>query len=91
MQKQIREYINKCLSSFLCVYRKWFSTQTALIWLIEKWKHQLDKNGFPGVVLMDFSEALDTINYDLLLGKLHAYDFGENALDLVYIYLKRRI
>ena len=46
MQKQISEYINQFLSPFLCIYRKGFSTQTALVWLIEKRKRQLDKNGF---------------------------------------------
>ena len=34
MQKQ-REYIDQFLSPFLCDYRKGFSTQTALVWLIE--------------------------------------------------------
>ena len=73
-----------CLLVFLCDYRKGFSTQTALVWLIEKWKHQLNKNGFAGAILMDFSKAFDTINYDLLIVKLHAYVFGENGLNLVY-------
>ena len=90
MQKQLSEYINQFLPLFLCGYRKGFSTQTASVWLIEKWKHQFDKNGFVGAVLMDLSKALDTINYDLLIAKLHAYGFGKNALDLVYSYLNNR-
>ena len=73
-----------CLLVFFCDYRKGFSTQTALVWLIEKWKHQLNKNGFAGAMLMDFSKTFDTINYDLLIVKLHAYVFGENGLNLVY-------
>ena len=39
MKKQIKGNINQCLSAFLCDYRKGFSTQTALVWLIEKSKH----------------------------------------------------
>ena len=39
MQKQISEYINQFLSPFLCGHGKGFNTQTALVWLIEKWKH----------------------------------------------------
>ena len=61
MQKQISEYINQFLSPFLCGYRKGFSTQTALVWLIKKWKHQLDKNGFVGAIMMDLSKAFDIL------------------------------
>ena len=39
---------------------------------------------------MDLSKAFDTINYDLLIAKLHAYGFGKNVLDLVCGYLKNR-
>ena len=88
MQKQISEYINQFLSPFVCGYRKGFSTQTALVWLIERWKHKLDKNGFAGAILMDLSKVF--LYYDLLLAKLHAHGSGENALDLVYSYLKNR-
>ena len=76
IQKQISEYFNQFFSPFLCGYRKGFSTQTALVWQIEKWKHQLDKNGFAGAIMMDLSKAFDTINYDLLNAKLHAYGLG---------------
>ena len=90
MQKQISEYINQFLSAFLCAYKKRFSTQTDLVWLIEKWKHLLDKNGFAGAILIDLSEVFHSTNYDLLIAKLHANSFGENALDLVYSYLKNK-
>ena len=63
MQKQISEYINQFLSPFLCVYRKEFRIRTALVWLIEKRKHQLDKNGFASAILMVLSKTFDTINY----------------------------
>ena len=39
---------------------------------------------------MDLSQAFNTINYDLLITKLHAYGFEKNALDLVHSYLKNR-
>ena len=45
MQKQIIDYINQYLSPLLCGYRKGFSAQTALPYLIEKWKFILDKKG----------------------------------------------
>ena len=36
MQKQVSDYIGKFLSPFFCGYRKGFSTQYALLTLIEK-------------------------------------------------------
>ena len=56
--KQIREYINQLWSPFQCDYRKRFSTQTTLVWQIEKWKHQLDYNDFTGVIPIDLSKVL---------------------------------
>lgn len=43
MQKQIINYINQYHSSLLCEYREGFSTQMALLYLIEKWNFLLDK------------------------------------------------
>ena len=88
MHHQVSEYIDKHLSPFLCGYRKGFNTQTALLSLLEKWKSTLDKKGFAGAVLMDFSKAFDTINHELLIAKLNAYGFSEPSLKLLFnIYL----
>ena len=90
MQKQINTYFDKYLSDSLCGYRKGFSTQTALISLLEKWKNMLDKKGFAGAVLMDLSKAFDTINHELLIAKLNAYGFSKEALNLISSYLSDR-
>ena len=87
MQKQISGYISNYLSPYLCGYRKGFSSQQALLSLIENWKMVLDKKGFGGAVLMDLSRAFDTIKYDLLIAKLYTYGFSEESLRLVHSYL----
>ena len=84
MQKQISEYINQFLSAFLCGYRKGCSTQTALVWLIEKWKHQLDKNGLWRCYTDGSLKAFDTINYDLLIAKTSCIWFWEKCFRLSF-------
>ena len=39
---------------------------------------------------MDLSKAFDTINHSLILGKLKAYDFSNQALSLLQSYLCSR-
>ena len=90
MQKQILGHIDKHLSSQLCGYRKEYSTQTALISMLKKWKSSIDKKGFAGGVLIDLSKAFDTINHLLLLAKLHAYRFSKQALAIICSYLSNR-
>ena len=90
MQKQIFSHVDKYLSPFLCGYRKGFSTQYALIELIEKWKKMIDNHGYCGAVLMDLSKAFDTINHDLLIAKLHGYGFDKKSLRLIRSYLTER-
>ena len=43
LQHQLTNYIENYLSPHLCGYRKWYSSQQALISLIENWKKSLDK------------------------------------------------
>ena len=90
MQKHILEYIDKHLSPHLCGYRKGYSTQTALISMLEKRKLSIDNKGFAGAVLMDLSKVFDTINHPLLLAKLQSYGFSKQALAIIYSYLSNR-
>ena len=91
MEKQIKVYVDKYLSPFLCGYRKGYNPQYALTIMIEKWKKSLDENGgIAGAILMDLSKAFDTINHELLIAKLAAYGFNENALAIILDYLSDR-
>ena len=90
IQKQILKYKDKHLSPHLCGYRKGYSTQTALISMLEKWELSIDNKGFAGRVLMDLSKAFDTINHPLLLAKLPDYRFSKQALAIICSYLSNR-
>ena len=58
--------------------------------MLEKWKLFIDNKGFAGGVLMNLSKAFDTINHPSLLAKLHAYEFGKQALAIICSYLSNR-
>ena len=58
--------------------------------MIEKMKMSVDKHGYYGCVLMDLSKAFDTINYQLLVAKLYAYGFNNDACEIIYSYLTNR-
>ena len=58
--------------------------------MIEEWRVKLDNDNIVGAILMDLSKAFDCIPHDLLIAKLHAYGLDENALVLIYSYLKRQ-
>ena len=82
-------YVDQFLSIFMCGYRKGFSTQQALLSLMESLKNTLDQNGYGGAILMNLSKAFDTINHDLLIAKLGAYGFDTASLKLIRSYLKK--
>ena len=83
LQEQIVGHVNRYLSPFLCAYRTGFSSQDAIIGMIEKWKSALDKQAYAGAIFMDLSKAFDTLNHELPLPKLYAYGFDKKSLSLM--------
>ena len=58
--------------------------------MLEQWKKALDQKIYVGAVLTDLSKAFDCINHELLITKLDAYGFENNALSYIYNYLTKR-
>ena len=85
---QINSYIDSKLSKHQCGVRKGLSAQHCLLVMLEKWRVTLDKKGFTGVLLTDFSKAFDCLSHDLLAAKLDAYGFDYNTVKLIHDYLK---
>ena len=82
IHNQLSGHFQQPLSTAMCGYRTGYSAQFALVALIEKFKESLDKGGYAGAMLMDLSKAFDTINYELLIAKLHTYGVDKKIVSL---------
>ena len=51
MEEQLNIYFEHKLSKFQCGFRKGFSAQHCLIYMMEMWKKSLDKKGATGALL----------------------------------------
>ena len=83
-------YFDKFSSDQQCGFRKGYSTQHCLLYLLEKWKNSVDKGKVFGALLTDLSKAFDCLDHELLTAKLNAYGFTLPALRLIHDYLSNR-
>ena len=90
LYEQIIEFMDEKLSSLLTGFRKNHSTQNCLLSMVETWKNVIDKNGTISAIFMDLSKAFDTLNHNLLIAKLGAYGFENDALHYMKSYLSDR-
>ena len=90
LYKQIDFFMAPKFSRFLCGFRKNHNSQYSLLKMIETWKNNLDQGKIIGAIFMDLSKAFDTIDHGLLLAKLEAYGFSENAASLLQSYVCNR-
>ena len=91
LSNRMTTFFEKILSKFLCGFRKNYNTQHALLNLLKHWQESLDKSDVVGTVLMDLSNAFDSLSHDLLLAKLAAYGFDKHSLKLLHSYLSHRM
>ena len=90
MEEQLNVYFENILSKFQCGFRKGFSSQHCLIYMIEKWKKSLDNKGAAGALLTDLSKAFDCLNHGLLIAKLDAFGLDYHSLSMINNYLTNR-
>ncbi|XP_028405242.1 uncharacterized protein LOC114527747 [Dendronephthya gigantea] len=90
LNSQLSAYFKDRMSKYLSAFRKHHSCQTALLHLIEDWKHKLDNGSVVGLIVLDLSKAFDSLPHDLLIAKLRAYGFDEASLQLMKSYLSDR-
>ena len=89
MKEQLIPFFENCFSAFISAYRKEYSSQNVLMWLVESWRRCLDQSQLVGVIFMDLLKAFDCIPHDLI-AKLEAYGLSLSALAYIYSYLKCR-
>ena len=83
MYDQMYKYFDQIFSKFQCGFRKGFSTQNCLLYMIENWKKSLDQGGRYGALLTNLSKAFDCIMDDLFTAKLQACGFDNDSLNFI--------
>ena len=77
----------KFLDEFKCLYKKQFgfrnfhSTNHALLSITEETRQALDKDEFACCVFLDFQNAFDTVNHNILIAKPNHYGIRGITLD----------
>ena len=90
MFNQIEFFMEKNFSQYLCGFRKGYNSQYCLLYMLERWKRELDKHNVAGGLLTDLSKAFDSINHELMIAKLEAYGFDHDSLTTILSYLSNR-
>ena len=71
-------------------FRKNHSTELALIEMVDQIKMSLDAGNITCGIFVDLSKAFDTVNHEILIGKLEHYGITGVALELFKSYLENR-
>ena len=90
---QVHNYLNDndLFPALQSAYRKYHSTETALLRVTDDILKTLDSNGEVILVLLDLSAAFDTLDHQILLARLRKYfNFTETALKWFSSYLLGR-
>ena len=87
MYDQIYSYFDKLFSIYQCGFCKGINTQHILLTMIEIIKLSRDNKQCCATILTDFSKVFDSIPYDLLIAKLNANAFNQEALKLIHSYV----
>ena len=78
------------LDKLQSAYKKFHSTNTALLNITDDIYKSLDKSQITILILLDYSKAFDCANHRLILMKLKSLGFHNEALAWIYSYLLDR-
>ena len=78
---------NNLFDKFQSGYRKSYSTETALLYVIDTLLHNIDKNTSTQIILLDLSSDFDTIDHNIFLQRLNILNITNNSLNLLKDYI----
>lgn len=93
VHKQISKYFeeNNLFYRHHSGFRQNVSTETAIQYVISKWKQILNENSNVIVsIMIDLKRAFETIDRDELISKLKKYGVGGHVIKWIQSYLKNR-
>ena len=92
MHKRLSSYldINKIICESQFGFRRQHSTEHAILDIISRIQSYMDKKLFSCGVFIDLSKAFDTVDHDILLGKLNHYGIRDVVNKWFASYLKGR-
>jgi retron-type reverse transcriptase len=92
MYKSLDKYLN--MKNILCPsqygFRQQHSTQHAILDIVNKMQTNMDNKLYSCGIFIDLKKAFDTVDHDILLGKLSHYDIRGVVKDWFCSYLKHR-
>ena len=95
-EKTMYNRIELFLSEFEIIYklqfgfRKKYSTEHALLNIVEEIRKNLNNGQFSCGVFIDLEKAFDTVNHNILLSKLEHYGIRDTSLSWIASYLSNR-
>ena len=81
---------NNLLYNLQSGFRKTYSTETALIRLIDQLFWNLENDQISGLVFIDYKKAFDLINHNIILSKLEQFGIASQEISLFENYLEDR-
>lgn len=92
MYKRLQNYLD--MKEFFCDsqygFRKQHSTQHAILDIINRIQDNMDKKMYSCGIFIDLKKAFDTVDHDILLGKLDYYGIRGTINNWFSSYLKNR-
>ena len=72
-------------------FRKYHSTATCILKLLNQIYYNMDKGALTGGVFLDLKKAFDTVDHTILLHKLHTFNLSAETIDWFQSYLSGRL